>query len=93
MELADLLKKASQGELQCPRCGAGGISLRDVRVGVAGAGVTPGKPQLTSGYGLCGKCGITIPIETLREMLAHPAAGDKTSDFPAAGKKWWRFWD
>jgi predicted nucleic-acid-binding Zn-ribbon protein len=83
MEVVDLLKKASQGELQCPKCGAAGVSLKDVRIGVARVGANVGKPEIMpSAYGQCGKCGAKIPIEKLQEM----------SDRPAEGKKWWQFW-
>lgn len=64
MALADLLRKASAGELPCPQCRAIGVALRNVRIALVG-----GEGKLDSGaYGECGKCGAKIPNEQLQRM-------------------------
>jgi hypothetical protein len=64
MALADLLKKASGGEIPCPKCGALGVSLQNVRIAMEA-----GKPKLdSSAYGKCGKCDARIPNEQLQKM-------------------------
>ena len=71
MEIADLLKKAHEGELQCPKCGAAGVSLQNVRVGMK-----DGKPFVDpSGHGSCKKCNAKLSIEKLLEVGDRPAKG------------------
>lgn len=76
MEVKDLLKKASAGELQCTKCGATNVSLNNVRVGMK-----DGAPFIDpSAYGLCKKCDTRISLDRLF----------KQTDLQP--KKWWKFW-
>lgn len=62
----DFLKQAHAGELQCPKCGAAGVSLQDVRIGKEA-----GKPYLDPGAsGKCGKCGARLSLDRLPEAAA-----------------------
>ena len=66
MELVDLLKKASDGTLQCPKCGWVGMSLQNVLVGME-----RGEPKVNkSAYGLCKKCGVKMSFEKLEKIIA-----------------------
>jgi uncharacterized Zn finger protein len=77
MELMDVIKKASEGTLRCPKCGSEGVSLQNVRVGMK-----DGKPFMDpSAYGSCKKCSAKLSIEKLQNK------GDDV-----AGKQWWQFW-
>ena len=61
MELADMLKNASDGTLGCPDCGAQGVALKNVRIAMG-----PKGPELDPNtYAECGSCGAHIAIEKL----------------------------
>jgi hypothetical protein len=64
MALTDLLKKASGGEIVCPKCGALGVALHNVRIAMEA-----GEAKLDSGaYGKCGKCDVQISNEQLQKI-------------------------
>lgn len=77
MELVDLIKKASEGTLHCPKCREAGMFLQNVRVSMEA-----GKPKVDPNtYGLCKKCGAKVSIDKLL----------KGSD-SAKSKPKWQFW-
>jgi DNA-directed RNA polymerase subunit RPC12/RpoP len=77
MELVEVITKAREGTLRCPKCGSEGVSLQNVRIGMEA-----GKPKVDPNtYGLCKKCGSKIAIEELQNV------GDGV-----ARKPWWQLW-
>lgn len=61
MEIADVLKNASDGTLKCPDCGAQGMALKNVRIAMGANG-----PELDPNtYGQCGSCGARIAMQKL----------------------------